>query len=184
MTIYRLKNNFKNFYSFTIKNAELGSKMPLYSPRFAAQPRLNEWVEPNGSFYRSSNYQSEKIHIPDVTIWNSGLLVLNQKAYISLSNDLNKVGEFLPVKVEGLHYYLLNTIEKIDEQYLDKSNAKEDPNIYGALINVSIDSKAFKNRIILKSSIDDYLYMLCSSEFVEKVKYYGLKGLLFEEISF
>lgn len=177
--IYKIKNNYENFYSFLIKNAELGSKMPNYSPRFQAESRIDNWVKSNGSFYASSNYSSDKVAIPDITTWLSGLLVLNMKAYECLRGPLEKSGEFLPISVESIDYYVFNTLKVIPDEGVDKSNAKPDPDIQGSLVDVVFYESKLDSCPLFKSSIDHYLYSYCTEEFKKITAENGLQGLEF-----
>ena len=87
MSDYKISYDFEKFYSFIIKNSELGEKMPDYSPRFVAKPRLQGWVAPEASYYASDNYGGVDESIPDITTWLTGNLVFSQKAYeLFLSN--------------------------------------------------------------------------------------------------
>ncbi len=181
MSVYRIKNDFENFFTFTVKNAELGLKMPNYSPKFLAKSRIGDWVKPNASFYASANYQSEKVLIPDLTTWNAGLLVLNTKSYGLLKEVLSLSGEFLEVSVEGIEYFIFNTLKTIDEDKQDYSNAMEDPNLYGSKLGVKIDESAFDGVHILKTSIDNCLHMYCTDSFKKLVKEKGLMGLEFQD---
>lgn len=181
--IYRIKNNFEDYYSFLLKNAELGSKMPNFSPRFQAKPRLNEWVIPNASFYASANYKNDKVVIPDMTTWLTGLLVLNQKAYSYLQAVLGDSGEFLPVSVEGAKYYAFNTLNVIPETAMDKSEAKPDPDVEHNLVGVKFDEASLGDHQVFKSSVDHLLHTFCTGSFKRTVEEIGLRGLVFEEWS-
>lgn len=184
MKTYKLTDDYENQYTFTIKGVELYSKMPDYSPRFDATSRLSEWVTPNASFYATANYLNEKISIPDITTWVAGNLVLNTKAYETLSNKLKESGEFLPVSVEGIDYYIFNTLKVIDDKYInkDKARAVVDGGVNVGLENVSFSTDGLEGAYVFKSSSDHVLHTYCTESFKELIVEHDLKGLLFTEM--
>lgn len=182
MTAYKIKYDFENYYSLIIKNAELGLKMPHYSPRFQATSRREEWVAPNASFYASSGYSSNSVSLPDITTWMTGLLVLNQKSYDCLNTILARSGEFLPIQADGVDYYLFNTLSVIDDCHIYKTKAVSDPDVYDGLTNILFDDVATEKLAVFKSTIDHCLFAFCSDQLKALVEENDLQGLIFEEV--
>ena len=118
--IYKLSEDYINTCSLLIDNVELATKMPAYRPRFFAKPRKEEWVMPNATFFYGESIEEMKEDLPDVTIWTSGVLVFNPKAYEVFHDSLAKAGEFLPVSVYGETYHLFNKIYVIPDISIDK----------------------------------------------------------------
>jgi len=180
---HKLTDDYENFYTFTIKGVELYSKMPDYSPRFEAKSRVDEWVTPNASFYATANYTNEKVSIPDITTWVTGNLVLNTKAYDLLFDKLKGAGEFLPVSIEGIDYYIFNTLNVIDDSCINKDNAQE---VIGGGVNVGLENISFNtdglgNELVFKfkSTSDHVLHTYCTENFKQLLADNDLKGLLF-----
>jgi hypothetical protein len=177
MKIYKLTDDYENYYTFTIKGVELYSKMPSYSPRFDATARLSEWVTPDGSFYASANYTNNKVAIPDITTWVTGNLILNSAAYKILADKLNRSGEFLPVTIEGIDYYIFNTLKVI----ADKNTSKDQPN--KGLESVSFPANELEGIYVFKVTSDNVLHTYCTESFKQLVFDNNLNGLLFNEIN-
>jgi hypothetical protein len=184
MKTYKLTDDYENFYTFTIKGVELYSKMPGYSPKFNSVPRRDEWVTPNASFYATANYLNKKVAIPDLTTWVMGNLVLNSKAYEILSEVLKTLGEFLPVSVEGIDYYIFNTLKVIDDRYINKDKAREvvDGGINAGVENISFDTDGLDGAYLFKSKTDRVLHTYCNDNFKQLILDKDIKGLLFNEM--
>lgn len=184
MNTYKLTNDYENHYTFTIKGVELYSKMPDYSPGFDASSRLGEWVTPNASFYASDNYINDKISIPDITTWVNGNLVLNAKAYNLLADKLKESGEFLPVSIEGIDYYIFNTLKVIDDKYINTDKASEviDGYINAGLENISFSTEGLNGAVVFKSTSDHKLHTYCTDSFKAFLHEHDLKGLIFTEM--
>lgn len=123
--IYQLSKDFENTYSLLIDGTELYAKMPTYSPRFFATARAANWVKPEGSFYRSENFKGNESAIPSITLFATGVLLLDKGAYNSLANELAPCGEFLPALINGEDHYLLNSLYVIPDEAVDCSNVVE-----------------------------------------------------------
>ena len=182
MTIYKLKSDYENFYSFMIENTELFSKMPSFSPKFKAKSRLQDWIEPQASFFQSDNYRMKGVNIPDITTWLLGNLVLNEKAYNELRVYLAKSGEFLPVNCEGIKYYIFNALNIIPDDAIDKENTKS---IIESGINMGLESLEFipaktNGELIFKTSADKLAALYCTEKFKELITTHNLKGLKLE----
>ena len=51
------------------------------------------------------------IDLADVSLWKSGLLLMNQKGYDALRDVLTDSGEFLPCELHGKAAYIFNCLE-------------------------------------------------------------------------
>ena len=182
MNIYKLKSDYENFYSFVIENTELFSKMPSFSPKFKAKPRLQDWVEPHSSFFQSDNYRAKGVNIPDITTWLLGNLVLNENAYTALHTHLATMGEFLPVSCEGIKYYIFNALNIITDDAINKENTKS---IIESGINMGLESLEFiptkaNGQLIFKTNADKLASLYCTDQFKELITTHNLKGLNFK----
>jgi hypothetical protein len=181
MKVYKIKSDFGNYYSFSIDNGELFSKMPSYTAKFKGKSRISEWVPPNTEFYKSDNYAGNGVHIPDITVWASGNLALNKKAYEILAPVMKEYGEFLEAYCEGVAYYIFNTLTVIPDEYIDedKTSADDESGVYMGL--TSLGFKAFRpdEFMLFKTTADKYANTYCTDAFAAHVKDADLKGLIF-----
>jgi len=183
MSIYRIGFDFERYYSFSIDNAELGRKMPDFSPRFKAQARKSTWVTPVAKFYKSENYKGKGKSLPDISTCYAGNLVLNGKAYDALSERLSFLGEFLGVTHEGEDYYIFNNLTVIDDSTIDEQESeilKHDEIHVGVKTLVFNDSATFP--LVFKTHSDRLLLSYCDDAFYEEVAKLGLTGLVFDVV--
>ena len=182
MSFFKITNDFENYWSFIISNVELFSKMPAYDPRFKAKSKLSDWVKPDAEFYPSENYSgnSEVPKIPDITTWLYGNLILNERAFQCLENELAAYGEFLPVNCEGQSYFVFNTLNVIDDSAINQELSEQDiqDGIYMGVKKLGFIESAISSSIF-KTSFDKALYSYCSQNLIKKVQDSNIQGLKF-----
>jgi hypothetical protein len=183
MNVFKLESDFENFFSFMIESGELYSKMPGYSQKFNATPRIHEWVVPNAQFYQSDNYIREGVHIPDITMWPPGDIILNENALKELTPILEDSGEFLEVKIEGVFYYIFNVLKVIPNDYIDPEKTKE--NFVSGIIT-GLESLGFKDFDpiefpVFKTTADKLANTYCSDVFYSLVLNAKLNGIIFNK---
>ncbi len=181
MNVFKLESDFENFFSFMIEGGELYSKMPSYSQKFKAKSRLHEWVIPNAEFYQSDNYTRKGVHIPDITMWSPGNIILNEKAHKELVPVLKDFGEFLETRCEDIPYYIFNVLSVIPDEYLDSEKTSE--NIVSG-VYTGLDSLGFKDFdsqefTVFKTSADKLANTYCTDVFHSLVQAANLKGIIF-----
>lgn len=183
MKIYKINNDYENFYSFSIDNGELFSKMPAFSARFKARSRQADWVAPNAEFFQSEHYRSNGIHIPDITTWLLGNLVLNQRAYDGLQKPLHRLGEFLESRCEGNPYYIFNTLQVLPDEYVDDQNtrAAETSGVYLGLESLAFHDFDPSEFPLFKTTADNLAYSYCTADFAELIDHEGFEGLNLSE---
>ncbi len=181
MKIYKLQSDYDNFFSFTIDNIELFSKMPNFSHRLIAKSRINEWIPPNIEFYKSANYCNSRTQIPDITLWGCGNIILNEKSHQSLSKEMKTFGEFLNCHCEGIPYYIFNTLTIIPDEYIDteKTRANEEMGFFTGLESLGFKDFDPDSYMLFKTSADKMVYTYCTDKFYDLVKNAQLKGLIF-----
>ena len=64
------------------------------------------------------------ISVPDITLWFTDEIVCNEKAYRVLKEPLDSYGEWLPINVEGISYWLLNVTKKTEMEDIDLKASK------------------------------------------------------------
>lgn len=184
--IYQLIKDFENTYSLLIDGTELYSKMPTYSPRFFATARAANWVKPEGSFYRSENFNSKDGAAPNITLFATGLLVLDKRAYNTLVNELASCGEFLPALINGEDHYLLNPLYVIPDEAVDCNNAVEkvDSGVHLGQSNAVFDEEFLNTNgtMVFKTKVDKLIFSYCTQQFKDRYEALSLTGLIFEPI--
>jgi hypothetical protein len=122
--IYRLRFDRENYMLFDIPPHDLeytlGDIFLLDNPKSIwtdfwkpLSGRFNDWSE-----------KKNVLKIPDITCWFTDNLVLNQKSYDLLVKKLSSYGEFLPVNVEGVPYWILHVNKFTDMDMIDEKNSK------------------------------------------------------------
>ncbi len=182
---YKLLHDYQNTYSLLIQNDELWDKMPEYSPRYLAKPKAADWVTSNATFFASKNYEGDPAGtVPDVCTWSTGNLVLNEVAYNVFRDLLEKSGEFLPICVSSVKYYVFNTLLVIPEEGINKDKAVDviDSGVHLGLDNVTFKEEVLDGAAVFKSDTDLLVYSYCTNEFKRIYEINNFKGLIFEEV--
>lgn len=182
MTVYKINADYDQYLSFTVKNTELYSKMPEYSARFSAKSRLEKWIKPEAMFYSSQNFCGNPDALADITLWCSGNLVLNVRAYMVLQQALCRVGEFLPVSCAGVNYHIFNILNVIPDAIVDKENTKEcyEGKVYMGLTSLAFHTSELAEHLIFKTNADKRVSAYCTDAFKQLIDRHKLKGLRFE----
>ncbi|ROS05696.1 hypothetical protein EDC56_1245 [Sinobacterium caligoides] len=182
---YVIENDFESYHSLTFDLSDLSSKMPSYSQRFRAKPRLDSWVAPKAFFYASDNYTGKEEVIPDITTWALGNLVLSPKAYLILKDIMAASGEFLPIIVGADTYYMFNTLFVIPETAIDLSLAVDVVNsgVHMGQENVIFDEEQLNGRCIFKSPTNKLTFSFVTEVFRSKYDESGLTGLSFKDLN-
>jgi hypothetical protein len=181
--LYRLIDDYDQYMTFFIEPKELRAKMgddiKIYMG--AAPDRyLDYWVKPDVTFYREDEYP-QAFAIPDLTLWGE-FLVLNGKAYDTLSSKLGSYGEFLPVNCEGITYYLLNVLTFAeDHNALNKAESEyyEMDGLRTGLKKITFKEEQLEGVLLFRAEYEGYGRIFCSSEFKQLVEALKLKGLKF-----
>lgn len=184
--IYKLNKDFENTYSLVIEGTELYSKMPTYSPRFFATARADNWVKPEGSFYRSENFKGPQDALPNITLFATGVLAIDQEAHRALIAELTPVGEFLPVSINGTDHYLLNPLYVIPDEATDLKYAAEkvEAGVHLGQTNVVFDESFLDAQqiMIFKTRADKLIFSYCTQQFKNRYEALGLRGIVFEPV--
>lgn len=180
--IYKIQGNYQEYCLLMPDGNDIFTKMPYYSQKFCAKPRLNSWVAPKFSFFMSENDDGETEQLPDISLWALGNLVLNPKAYVVLKDTLASSGEFLPLIIGDATYYMLNTLFVIPEEGIDRSNEVDvvDSGVHMGQENIVFNETALGGRDIFKTPTDKYRASYCTKAFKALYEQHALKGLIFE----
>ncbi|TNC83311.1 MAG: hypothetical protein CSH37_14915 [Thalassolituus sp.] len=179
--IYQLEADFEAFYSFDFDVEDLLEKMPGYSQRFRAKPRLSGWIEPQGRFYKGTGFTGNVECIPDISIWALGNLVLNERAYDILSDHINGAGEFLPVRVDDKQYYMFNTLHILSSQAVDLTGAIEvvDSGVHFGASGLKVIEDDLNDVDVFKMKEEKLIHSFVTDGFKKLCKDAGLTGLSF-----
>jgi hypothetical protein len=140
------------------------------------------WKPIEVQFYNDSD--SKKILTPpDITLWFTDQLVLNEKAYNSLQIMLAPYGEFLPVTCEGIAYWILHVTQKTGMDAIDDEHSMR---LVEASGFVDVKQLAFKPSAVnslplFKSEYDGFKNLYCSETFKQQVESCNLNGLVFSD---
>ncbi|MBV1884164.1 MAG: hypothetical protein KUG82_21165 [Pseudomonadales bacterium] len=182
---YLIDHDYENYYSLTLDVVDLSNKMPSYSQRFRAKPRLDSWVAPKASFYASDNYQGTGVNLPDITTWALGNLVLSPKAYLVFTDIIGPSGEFLPLIVGDDMYYMFNTLSVIPESAIDFSEAIDviDSGVHMGQDNIRFDEETLKGYCLFKSSTDKLTHTFSTKKFKSIYSENCFTGLVFNTLN-
>ena len=114
MTIYRIEAGVSECQSIVfdiddyldVLDPSIGEKQAMFLPM------VNLSIAEVWSPIELSYFQNEgTIDLADVSLWKSGLLLMNQKGYDALHDVLAGNGEFLPCELHGKAAYIFNCLE-------------------------------------------------------------------------
>lgn len=166
--------------SFQIDSQEILTKMGMdFDISTLGTAQKDIWVTLDAMFKKSD---SGSIKIPDISMWASKLLVVNQKAYDLLLDIISNLGEFLKIEIESQPYYMFNTINTLDNDVvaLDKSEkAIFDGEEVGVAHLEFIEDNIPSSNVLFNVKYDNGAYLFCDDEFKDFVKENRLTGLEF-----
>ncbi len=182
---YKINYDYKNSYLLLPDGTDLLTKMPSYSQRFKAKPRIESWVAPKASFFASENYEGKSEQLPDITTWAIGNLVLSPKAYGVFKDMLAPSGEFLPLIIGDETYYMFNTLFVIPEEGIDRSHQVEvvDSGVHMGQDNIVFNEANLDGRDVFKAPTDKLRFNYCTKAFKTLYEQHAFKGLVFDEVT-
>ncbi len=114
MTILRIEADVSECQSIVfdiddyldVLDPSIGEKQAMFLPM------VNLSITEVWSPIELSYFQNEStVDLADVSLWKSGLLLMNQKGYDALRDVLTGNGEFLPCELHGKTAYIFNCLE-------------------------------------------------------------------------
>jgi hypothetical protein len=143
------------------------------------KPMQDAWVPIKGKFIVKAQSARE---IPDISTWQTDLLILNQKAYDRLKDLLQSCGELLPVEVESDTFYLFNMLERLPDSIIDMNNSEyeyyEEEPVGFRILN--FDANSVPQDKLLFGVQSDFAYNLyCDDRFIDLLDEKELGGLYF-----
>lgn len=134
------------------------------------------WKTPETDFISVNG--DESAPIPDISLWVDAALVLSPKAHRMLGDLLQPSGEFLPVSIQGEHYYIFNCLS-IGEEDTEKSKFEKHKDIPLGLKCLSFKETAY-DLVIFKSHLENCLTVFCGERLKAAVDSFSLTGAKFD----
>lgn len=177
--IYKLRYDRFKFLVFEIMPDEVEEKLGDFF--ILHEPLWTDFWKPLNAIFFDDSDNKNVITPPDITCWFIDNLVLNEKAYQLLSETLAPYGELLPVKCEGIPYWVLHITQftKIDAVDEDKSERVIEESGYIDMKQLTFKADKVKDLLLFKTEFDGYKNIYCSEKFKERVEAAGLQGLVF-----
>lgn len=177
---YRIQPEQNEFMAFELDTFDFLNKLgEEFELSDFGQPMLEKWQTVNGKFLgRVGGVQT----IPDITTWQTDLLLLNQKAYDALKDTLGTYGEFLPVDVNSETFYLLNVLHRLPDEVIDMDNSEYE--IYDeeevGFKTLSFDASKIPQDSLVFCVQNQFAYNIyCDDRFKKLIEEKGLGGLSF-----
>jgi len=182
MAFYKLRFDRNHFMSFDITSTELRSKLGSDFRLMLDKPSWSDfWVEMNAQFYDDSD-KKNVISIPEITCWITDRLMFSEQAKLELEAKLNQYGEFLPVKCEGIAYYVFNVTNVIDNA-VDEEESKRiiEESGYINVEKLSFIEEKVSNNLLFKTHWNGLANIYCNDKFKTMIEQSGYSGLVFSE---
>ena len=177
--IYKLRFDRFNYMVFEIDPhliaAQFGNIFALNKPFW-----MDFW-QPLDSRFIDESDKKNVLAVPDITCWFTDNLVLNTKAYNAIGDTLATYGELLPIKCEGIPYWILHVTKNTGMEAVDL-NKSERIIEEGGFIDMQklvFKEKSIKDLLLFKTEFSDYRNIYCTEHFKQLVEKSELKGLLF-----
>lgn len=183
MNVYQLKNLPEQYQTFDLDLLELCYQLGsdelmarMLNAKFSCEPLASYWGKISHHF---GSPLASVTAIPDVSLWGSNFLVLNQKAYDALAPAVQGEGEFLAITANGDQYHVFNCLSyaKEDESLTEKQylDGYED-----GLKSLAFDKGSTANRYLFKSQIEGSNRLFASQSFEDLCTNANLSGLRFD----
>lgn len=135
------------------------------------------WPEISGKFVDVGLNNLER---PDITLFNNVHLILNTLALNKLKNQLEKVGELLPITIDHEAHYLFNCLNPVDADEA-KSEADFVEGIWMGIKSIDFLPSTSATNLVFKTQFDRCKALYCGDKFKELCEDHNLKGLTFSE---
>ncbi len=181
MTIYKIHADVNNCQSLTL---DIEDFLDLLDPTIGEEVAMalghknlsivDGWQPLELGYFHNEG----TVDLADVSIWRTGLLLLNKKAHDAIAELLIPHGELLPCELHGEKSYLFNCLNLKPED-----SATIDYNCHGDMFidikSMSIQTEECENIFKLKTDTNFELYI--SEGLVNTYQAAGLKGLVFSQ---
>lgn len=181
--VYQLKNVPERFMSEQTDVVQLAEQLgdedlveTLLNRPFANESMKPYWGPVEGKWQSLSSTSAEK---PDISLWDLGCLLLNQRAFTSLKDALAEAGEFLPITVDGELMYIFNCQEWGQED-VSLSERKYLNGYEDGLKSLVFEPGDVITKTVFKSKLAGAGFLYASESFKHLVDDADLQGLRFD----
>lgn len=183
MAAYQLKEIPSRFYTTTLDPLALAKQLGDEGllKTLMQRPHLNTsmaayWRTVSDSWAPQSPTSSER---PEISLWDCGCLLLNQRAYDALQHPLAGDGEFLPITVDGEPMHLFNCMTWAQEDMTLTEKAYLDGYEDG-IATLAFDESSITGKMVFKSQLEGGGRLYASAAFKALVEQRNLQGLRFD----
>lgn len=178
--VYKLRFNRNTHLLFDISADEIEAKLGDMFLLDHSEKWSVVWKPLDGRFYDDSDKQNI-VSVPDISLWFTNEIVCNEKAYSILKEPLGAYGEWLPVNVEGISYWLLHVTKKTG---MENINLKASERTIDVIDNIEVQKLSFiqnkiENLLIFKTAYNNYQNIYCTENFRNLIEKNELQGLVF-----
>ena len=177
---YRIQPEQDKYMRFELDNYDFLDKLgEIFELSDFGKPMQQQWQPVKGKFYPKAGGITAA---PDISTWQTDLLVLNQKAYDCLKKTLQPFGELLPVEVESDTCYLFNVLTRLEDDVIDTESSEyeyyEEEAVGFRVLN--FNEKNIPEDKLLFCVRNDFAYNIyCDDRFKNLIDEKGLCGLYF-----
>ena len=180
---YRLQPDPSIYMNFDLDGYDflnkLGDELELSD---FGKPLQHIWQPVIGRFTPKSSVARTA---PDISTWQTDLLIINQKAYGLLKDTFEAYGELLPVEIDSETHYLFNVLTRLPDEVIDTEKSEyeyyeEEPVGFKTLFFVE---KNIPGDTLLFCMQNNFAYNIyCDDRFKNMVNDNGLGGLIFNPV--
>lgn len=179
--IYKLRFDRTKFLAFEISPDELEEKFGADHLFMLDEPTWSTFWKPlNAKFIDFSDKKNVTMP-PDITCWFTDQLVLNEKAYTLLADQLKPYGEFLPVTCEGIPYWVLHVTRLTGMDAVDEAQSSRhiEEGGYIDVARLAFKEERVNDMLLFKTEYNGYKNIYCTEQFKQMVEDNNLLGLVF-----
>ncbi len=174
---YKLRFNRNTHLLFDISADEIEAKLGDMFLLDHSEKWSDIWKPLDGRFYDNSD-KKNRVSVPDITLWFTDEIVCNEKAYRVLKEPLGSYGEWLPVKVEGISYWLLHVTKKTEMENINLKASERTIDVI-EVQKLSFIQNKIEDLLIFKTAYNNYQNIYCTEDFRSLIEKNELQGLSF-----
>lgn len=178
--IYKLRADRSHYLNAYLSPDEVEARIGDYF--LLDEPEWKDFWQPMEITFQDDSDKRNVITPPDITLWfTSNNLILNQKAYAALKDELAEYGELLPVSCEGVPYWLCHVTMETGTDAVDLSQSDRfvDEGEYVNLKKLAFKEQAVKDLLMFQSEYTGFVNLYCTDRFKTLLQQHDLRGLLF-----
>lgn len=166
MTVYKLFDDSSRFSSFSLNLEEF---LDILDPHIGEQSAMqfsqsdqalrDFWTPLDISLRRNEGSENAA---PDLTLWRGASLIMSKKAVDVFRPELASLGEFLPLRFDGMEYALFNCRKEVEADR-DASVRVEEQGFF-----MDVEALAFPtgtDTLLFKCPFENNRNLFCTDEF-------------------